>query len=214
MRSDQIKGRRTVRPMINLTNNAQRPHPVPLTRCPSSTTDAPSPSRVVRAKSGTGSHDGRPRMLPEQSEGGVQADHVILSYEHLLYAGIGKLGSQDVMSSSSHSGAGTSTEEVLMTAQTGKQGRHSDHCMEQTEGALPPSVEQNSDIRTGFGDVALKTPRYAGFFRAWMRRSTRSSRCTHDIHCRPEPGGPPEEVWGIVMVRPGHVPVQRPAWGR
>ena len=65
----------------------------------------------------------------------------------------------------------------------------------QKEGLPPPSVEQNSDIRTGFGDVALKTPRYAGFFSAWMMRSTRSSRCTHDIHCRPEPGGPPEKVW-------------------
>lgn len=66
---------------------------------------------------------------------------------------------------------------------------------EQMKG-FPPSVEQNSDMRTGFGDVALKTPRYAGFRSAWMMRSTRSSRCTHDIHCRPVPSGPPGEVRG------------------
>mmetsp|Transcript_19909 Transcript_19909/g.59128 ORF Transcript_19909/g.59128 Transcript_19909/m.59128 type:complete len:211 (-) Transcript_19909:496-1128(-) len=57
-----------------------------------------------------------------------------------------------------------------------------------------PSAEQNSDMRTGCGAVALYAPRYRVSAIAAPMSATRSSRCTQLIHWRPLPSGPPAKI--------------------
>src|SRR4029079_8326418 len=75
------------------------------------------------------------------------------------------------------------------------------------------SSSVNFRLVTGIGAVAFTGPEISGRAMTWAIRRIRSSRSIHDIHCLPEPNGPPRpnsKGVSIRVMKPPSVPSTRP----